>query len=89
MSSDQTKSIDELLADGMLKPPEHFTETVLNTIAQQSSKDYPGTNDRQLSTPTIPSRNVWASIAVSASALLGMLQLIGFIAGIWFPATAV
>lgn len=83
MTSDQNKSIDDLLSDGLLKPPEDFTETVMDRIAQQSLSD-----SAQLQTLVVPSQKLWPSIAVAASALLGMFQVIGFITGIWIPVTA-
>lgn len=83
MTSDQKKSIDELLSDGVLTPPDDFAEVVINRIAQSSMPD-----SSQLTAHHRPSQNVWPSIAVAASALLGMFQVIGFIVGIWIPVTA-
>lgn len=81
---DQPKDrIDKLLTDGMPKPPNHFADTVLSRIAQQTPYDY-----SRSPSPTPSTKTVWPSLALAASAVLGVFQVIGFIFGLWIPTVA-
>ncbi len=73
--------LDKLLTDGMPKPPDHFTDTVLSRIAQQTPYDYSRP-------PSSSTKTVWPSLALAASALLGVFQVVGFIFGLWIPTVA-
>ncbi len=83
MTDNDQDPLDKLLADGLVKTPVDFTETVLNRIAQEAPFDY---SQRRHANSKPPSR--WSSAALIASTIVGGFQIISFILGIWIPVTA-
>ena len=72
-----TDPLDRLLSEPMLRPPDDFTERVMQRI-------------RALPVPAPSPRPAgWlAWIALAGGALLGTAQLAGFMFGIWTASTA-
>ena len=75
--------LDRLLTDSVTQPPEHFTDSVLSRIAEQTPFDY-----SQPRLPVSPKPSLWASIALATSTVVGVFQVIGFIFGLWLPVAA-
>lgn len=89
--------LDKLLADGLLSPPDDFADTVMQRIERDAPYDYTQTSQADSSLSEIPTKNtsgpdrsgsaLWQLVVLVASTVVGASQVIGFIFGLWIPAT--
>ena len=80
MTEKHQDPLDDLLTQGLVTPPDDFTDRVLKNLQHQIPFDY---SQRSKAEPL--RRRFWPAAAITASAAVGILQIISFIFGIWIP----
>lgn len=80
-SPDMTsEELDTLLKDGLVQVPEHFNSHLVERITHMQ----PDNN----STPASPETPIWQWLALALASLPGLLQMTGFVFGIWSATAA-
>ncbi|MEM7255846.1 MAG: hypothetical protein AAF404_00500 [Pseudomonadota bacterium] len=74
--------LDNLLSDNPVTPPDHFADSVMSKLSSE-----PVIN-QTLPAATPAHQSIWPPLALAASSVLGMIQIVGYIFGLWIPATA-
>ena len=82
MTDKHNDSLDGLLAQNLVTPPDHFTDKVITRLADQLPVNYTARTTRSSGR-----QRLWPTAAIATGAAVGFLQIISFIFGIWIPAT--
>jgi hypothetical protein len=89
--------LEKLLADGLLSPSDDFADKVMQRIEREAPYDYrqssrvnSSVSESSIKNTSGPDRSgsaLWQLVALVASTVVGASQVIGFIFGLWIPAT--
>lgn len=80
-------ALDRLLADSLLQPPDNFSETVMRKIERDVPYNYAQHSLTETTRAEASRPLFWQAVALVASTIVGASQVIGFIFGLWIPAT--
>jgi|GEM_PF-1253950 len=90
MKKPQADQVDQLLRQGLLSPPDDFTERVMSAI-QRDSTTSPRALDRNAQTKLMNNNRVraftqWLALALATA--IGLTQTIAFVFGLWTTSIA-
>lgn len=87
MKKNTEHQLDALLSEGLVKAPDHFSDQLVHRISLEIDSDHQSQSSRSATPPKVTTP-LWQWLALGTASVAGVIQMTGFVFGVWVATAA-